>query len=259
MIPTLVRVSFSEVVAYRAELVIWALTATLPLIMLALWSSVASEGPVADLSQADLARYFAATLVVRQLTSVWIVWEFPYEVRTGGLSAWLLKPMHPLFYDLFEMLSAMPIRLLLLVPLVGAVVLWRPELLAVPEPLALALFVPALALGFALHFAIQACFAMLAFWIDRAEGLWMVFFAAFAFLSGYVAPLALFPDAVRPALRFLPFRAMHGLPTELLAGQLAPAHALPELLAGVGWLAVALLVGAVLWRAGLRRYGAFGG
>jgi ABC-2 type transport system permease protein len=258
-LPDLFRVAVAEMVAYRAEMVIWILTATLPLIMLALWSSVASEGPVAGMSQDDLARYFAATLVVRQMTSMWLVWEFAFQVRTGALSARLMRPLHPFWQDATMMLAALPVRLAILLPLVALVIAWRPGLLAAPDPAALALFLPALALAWALNFAAQVCFALLAFWIDKADGLWMVFFATFAFLSGYVAPHALFPDWARPVLRALPFRAMHGLPTELAAGMTDPASAALDLAIGCAWLAAFVAVGAALWRAGLRRYGAFGG
>ena len=54
--PTLFRVGFADVVAYRAEMAIWVLTATMPLIMLALWNAVASQGPVAGYGQVEMAR-----------------------------------------------------------------------------------------------------------------------------------------------------------------------------------------------------------
>ncbi|NRD47887.1 ABC transporter permease, partial [Corallococcus exiguus] len=40
-LPTMLRIGFSEAVAYRAEMIIWVLATTMPLIMLALWSAVA--------------------------------------------------------------------------------------------------------------------------------------------------------------------------------------------------------------------------
>jgi hypothetical protein len=43
--PTLVRVGVSDLVAYRAEFLVWILTMNLPLIMMALWSAVAADGP----------------------------------------------------------------------------------------------------------------------------------------------------------------------------------------------------------------------
>ena len=59
-------------------------------------------------------------------------------------------------------------------------------------------------------------------------------------------------------VRVLPFRAMHGLPTELLAGMLDPAEAMFDLGVGFAWLVFFSLVARVLWSRGLRRYGAFG-
>jgi ABC-2 type transport system permease protein len=257
-LPDLFRVAFAQMVAYRAEMIIWVLTATLPLIMLSIWSSAASEGPIAGMDQDDIARYFLFTMIVRQITSLWLVWEFAYSVRTGTLSPRLLKPLHPLWQDATMMLSALPMRVIVLIPLVAAVSVWRPTLFEVPDLGSVLLFLPALALAWLLNFAAQVCFAVLAFWIDKADGLWMVFFSAFAFLSGYVAPTALFPAWAQVPLRLLPFRAMHGLPTELAAGLITPGQAAIDLGIGAVWLGVFTTLAVVLWRAGIRRYGAFG-
>lgn len=257
-VPDLFRVSTAIMVAYRAEMVIWILTATLPLIMLALWSSVASEGPVGGLDQDDIARYYAATLIVRQLCSMWLVWGFAQQVRTGSLNARILKPVHPFWADATTILTAVPVRLLVMIPLLAGVIVWRPSLLVEPDLNALLLVLPALVIAWLLTFALQACFGILAFWFDKSDGLWMVVFSAFAFFSGYVAPLALFPDWAQPILRFLPFRAMHGVPTELLAGMLDPVDAIADLGIGLAWLIGVALLARVLWSRGLRRYGAFG-
>ena len=53
--PTLMRVAWAEIVAYRAEMVIWILTATLPLVMLALWNAAAADGPIGAYGQVEFA------------------------------------------------------------------------------------------------------------------------------------------------------------------------------------------------------------
>ncbi len=45
-LPTLARVGFAEAVAYRAEMFVWILSTTMPLIMMALWTAVARDAPV---------------------------------------------------------------------------------------------------------------------------------------------------------------------------------------------------------------------
>ncbi|HVY49889.1 MAG TPA: hypothetical protein VHB21_28535, partial [Minicystis sp.] len=110
--PALLRVGFAEAVAYRAEMVVWLLTTTMPLVSLALWSAVADAGPVGRFDQRRFGAYFLATLLVRQLTGSWLVWELNQEIRTGTLSQRLLKPIHPLVAYSAENLAALPMRAL---------------------------------------------------------------------------------------------------------------------------------------------------
>lgn len=257
-LPDLFRVGFAGMVAYRAEMTIWILSATMPLIMLALWNAVAEGGPVAGFGQADIARYFVAALVVRQLTSVWLVWELNYEIRTGRLSPRLLKPMHPLIQNAVEMITAMPFRLMVLAPVVAVLIAWRPELLQAPSLLAFGLFWVSLAMAWFLNFLVQAAFASLSFWLDKTDALFGVWFAFYTLLSGYVAPLAFFPEWSEHILRLLPFRGMLAVPVELLGGFLTPRAALFDLGVQVAWILVMGLVVTFVWRRGLVRYGAFG-
>ena len=56
--PTLLRVGISEVVAYRAEFVVWILTTNMPLVMLAIWRAVAADGPVGRFDQRAFTAYY---------------------------------------------------------------------------------------------------------------------------------------------------------------------------------------------------------
>jgi ABC-2 type transport system permease protein len=257
-LPDLFRVGFAGIVAYRAEMTIWILTATLPLVMLALWNAVAAEGPVAGFDQVEIARYFAATLLVRQLTSVWLVWELNYEIRSGRLSQKLLKPMHPLIQSAVEMIVSVPFRVVVLTPLMAGLLLWRPELWLTPSPAAIGLFAVSLALAWTINFLVQAVFATFSFWVDKTDGLFGVWFAAWSLLSGYIAPLATFPDWARHVLVLLPFRGMLGLPVEILGSFLSPRDALPQVGLQLLWVGVLGAVLALTWSRGVRRYGAYG-
>lgn len=256
--PELLRVGFAWLVAYRAEMVIWILTASMPLIMLALWDAVAAGGDIAGLDRAELARYFAATLVVRQLTGAWIVWELNWDIRNGGLSPKLLRPVNPLWVQALWMLAALPFRIAILVPMLGALLLWRPELWATPSATSFGLFLVSAALAWALAFLVQAIFGMLSFWLDQSMGLWGVWFSVWTVLSGYVAPLAAFPEGWRAVLALLPFRAMLATPVELLGGFLDGQAAYFHVGVQLGWVFVLSVVAAAMWRRGLARYGAFG-
>ena len=256
--PDLFRVSVARHVAYRAEMTIWILTSILPLIMLALWNAVAQDATIAGYGQDEMARYFVAALVCRQLTGAWVVWELNFQIRTGRLSTQLLRPLHPLWVYAVWMLAALPFRVIVLSPLVAAVTLWRPDLFVLPSLAAWPVFAVSIALAWAMSFLIQCVFGLLAFWLDKSDGLFGVWFSAYALLSGYVAPLAFFPDGWQTVLRYLPFRGMLAVPVELLGGFMSPAEALPDLGIQVVWTLIFAGLTRWLWSRGLVRYGAFG-
>jgi ABC-2 type transport system permease protein len=238
---------------------IWILSTLVPLIMLALWNAVAaSGGPVAGFGEAEIARYFTVTLLVRQLGSVWLVWELNYEIRSGKLSPKLLKPMHPLLQHGIDMVVAVPFRAAIVAPILLALVAWRPDLVEAPSLAAVGLFVVSMVLAWCVNFLIQALFAILAFWVDKTDALFGVWFALWSLLSGYLAPLAMFPAELRPALTVLPFRGMLGLPVEILGGFVDPVAALPEVALQLGWVGVLFVAVRWAWARGIRRYGAYG-
>lgn len=257
-LPTILRVSVAQHVAYRAEMTIWILTATLPLVMLALWNAVLGEAPLGGYGKAEIARYFVATLVVRQITGAWIVWELSYAIRQGTLSTRLLRPFPPLVESGLTIASAVPFRLIVLAPILAGVLVWRPELVALPSGLQAVQLVLALVIAWLLAYLVQVAFGLLSFWLDKSDSLFEMWMAVWGLLSGYVAPLAFFPEAAQAVLRWLPFRAMLGVPVELLGGFLPAEQAWGELAVGAGWVAVLWTLVAVLWSRGLVRYGAVG-
>lgn len=254
--PSMLRVGFAGMVAYRAEMVVWILTSILPLVMLALWNSAAAAGPLEGFGQVEFARYFTVTLVVRQLTSAWVVWQLNYEVRTGSLSPQLLRPVHPLFWNLSETLAAVPFRVVVLSPIVGALVWWRPEIIFVPSWSQLAMGLVSVALAFAISWLVQASFGMLAFWFEQAVGFYNLWFVGIALLGGYVIPLPLLPPWMAEVGRYLPFHGAMGAPVEILIGQ--DPHPSTTLVIQLGWVVLTFLVAAFMWRRGIRRYGAVG-
>jgi ABC-2 type transport system permease protein len=256
--PSLVRIGFAEMVVYRAEVVIWILTATMPLIMLAVWDRVVEQGAIGQFGAMELTGYFTVTLVARQLTSAWVVWELNDDIRTGALNAALLKPMHPLMLRAAENLATVPFRLAVLAPIVGLLALWRPEMAVALDPGSVALFLGSVVLAWALTFLVQAIFGCFAFWVDQSMGAFNVWFGLWALFSGYLAPVELMPRWLAVAATWLPFRSMLGVPVEIGTGLLRGEGLATALAVQALWVVVAWTLLSALWSRGLRRYGAFG-
>ena len=101
---TLLTVYYAHMVEYRAELILWVLTGSLPIIMMGVWTEAAQGGQF-GLSSTEFARYFLAVFLVRQLTVVWVIWDFEREVVEGKLSLRLLQPLDPVWHHISAHLS----------------------------------------------------------------------------------------------------------------------------------------------------------
>lgn len=258
-VPHLVRIAAASHVAYRAEMTIWILTSITPLIMLAMWDAVAQEGPVAGFGRSEMARYFVAVLIARQLASSWLIHELNWEIRSGRLSNRLLRPQNVFFTYAVWMLTAWPFRLAVLTPVVAVLVILRPDMVEIPSVEVLGLFFISVFLAWLMNFLVQALFGMMSFWLDKSDGLFGVWFAVWSLLSGYVAPLAVFPESLHTVLKLSPFAGMLAVPAEILGGFLPAEEAWGAMGVQLVWCGLFFVAARGLWRRGIRRYGAYGG
>ncbi|NUN14132.1 MAG: ABC-2 family transporter protein [Myxococcales bacterium] len=256
--PALLNVGAASMVAYRAEMVLWILSATLPLIMLAVWDRVAMDGPVRGFDQGKFALYFAATLIVRQLSGAWVVWELNHQIRTGGLSSALLRPVFPGLWFAAENLAAIPIRLVILVPIVLLIWWWRPELASNFDAIYVPIALISTLFAWLGNFCIQWLFGSFAFWLGQTLGLYNLWFGIWALFSGYLIPFAVMPESMADVARWLPFRALLGTPVDVFSNRLPWSNVVFELGLQLFWVTTLGLLASFVWRMGLRRYEAFG-
>ncbi|MBD2727793.1 ABC-2 family transporter protein [Nostoc sp. FACHB-892] len=252
---TLLLVYYAYMIEYRAELILWVLAGSLPIILMGIWIQAAQGGQF-GLSPVDFARYFITVFIVRQLTVVWVIWEFEREVVEGKLSPKLLQPLDPVWHHVASHISERFARLTFAFLLVALFFILYPQAFWVPSLSRFLLFTLAAVLAFALRFTIQYTFAMFAFWTERAsalENFWLLFYL---FLSGLIAPLEVFPEPVQKIVMFTPFPYLIDFPASLLVG--LPVDIGQGFGSMVGWILVFLGANRLLWRAGLKRYSGMG-
>ncbi|MBW4555079.1 MAG: ABC-2 family transporter protein [Trichormus sp. ATA11-4-KO1] len=252
---TFLSVYYAYMVEYRAELILWVLAGSLPIILMGVWIQASQDGQF-GLTPVDFARYFLTVFVVRQITVVWVVWEFEREVVEGKLSPRLLQPLDPVWHHVASHLSERVARIPFAFLLIGLFFLLYPQALWLPSLGQFILFGLAVVLAFILRFIIQYTFAMFAFWTERAsalENFWLLFYL---FLSGLIAPLNVFPESVRTIVMFTPFPYLIDFPASLLVG--LPVDIGRGFLSIIGWILLFLGANRLLWRAGLKRYSGMG-
>lgn len=263
-LPTMMKVGFSEAIAYRAEMIVWVFATTMPFVMLLLWSAVSKGAPVQaaggrSWSEATFVGYYLSMFIVRQLVSSWAAWEINWEVRQGLLSMRLLRPIHPLLSYAVANLAALPMRVLVTAPVVVVLLLSAGAQYLSRDPLNWLIWVFAMLGGWLVTFFANVAIGALCLFMESSIKLMDVWLAAFFVFSGYLFPTDLFPPWLRTVADWMPFRYQVGLPTELMVGQHPVAEALGLL--GRQWLwAVAFgLITVGLWRGGVKRFQAYGG
>jgi ABC-2 type transport system permease protein len=258
-LPTMLRVHFAEVVAWRAEMLVWVLAYTMPLIMLALWSAVAREAPVGRFGEREFRAYFLATLVFRLLVASWAVWEMNIEIREGNIAARLLRPIHPLLSYAAQQASAFPMRIVLAVPIVIASLLWIGTDVVTRDPVQLLLLPLTLVGAWAVTFLVMVMIGSLAFRWESALGVFDLWLGLYFVFSGYLMPLELLPDWLQSIVRWLPFPYMLAFPVENALGLIDRGTTLRALSIQWSWAALLLWGALASWRNGVRRYSAYGG
>lgn len=106
-----------------------------------------------------------------------------------------------------------------------------------------AAFVASVWLAIGVAFAVRFLVQLSAFWLVDARGPNQVVWITGGFLSGMWAPLVLFPDAIEPFVRALPFASMIGHPIEVLLGRHVGGGLVAVYALQLGWLVALLALG----------------
>ena len=255
LVRVMLSVYYAYMVEYRAELLFWVLSGTFPLIFMGIWAQAAQGGQFA-FDSITFVRYFLAVFLVRQFTVVWVVWEFEREVVEGRLSPYLLQPIDPVWRHFFSHVSERFARLPFILLLLVLFLLLYPQAAWLPSLGQLGLGLMAIALAFCLRFLMQYTFGLLSFWTERATAVEQFWYLIYTFLSGMIAPLEVFPEAVQQWVLWTPFPYLIYFPAHILIGQ--PVDIGQGLLAIAGWGLIFLALNRWLWRRGLRQYSGMG-
>lgn len=255
----LFRLSWAEMLQYRASVFLWTLWSLAgPIIHLAVWSSVIeAEGALQGYDRGSIVAYFIIQSIVYHFTGAWQAYDFSYLIRTGTLSVRLLRPFDPSHYIVANNVAFKLINLVWLIPIwTGMVLYFRPEMeLTWQRAL---LFLISMSLSAALYFLWAHCWAMVAFWTIRASAFFEFTDWVGYFIGGGFAPIALLPGGLREAVVYLPPYYWTGFPIEVAIGAVESSMILTGLAVTSLWIVLLFLIYRILWRLGLKRYGAVG-
>ncbi|MEK6676148.1 MAG: ABC-2 family transporter protein [Planctomycetota bacterium] len=261
-IPALFKQSVAGMLQYRGEIILWAVWGIVyPAVAIAMWSSAAKNSitglDIRGYGPDEFAAYFLLTMIVGHFCTAWDVYEMGYQIKSGNMSAKLMRPLLPVWGALTDNTAFKILTMVVLAP-IWVMVAWltQPKFDTTWSHLTLGLL--AMVLASTLNFIWGYTLATVAFWNTRVDALGEVWFGLSLFVGGRLAPLEILPWPLQWAAKVLPFKWVIWFPSTALIGKLDTAEMVKGILIQLIWLVVGIVLFRYAWRAGVKRYAAFG-
>jgi ABC-2 type transport system permease protein len=257
-------IGLQNTVVYRWNFVLRALFEIVPLLgSVFLWRALfASRGhAIGGYDFSSMVFYFLLTILASNLTTpTEDEWQIAADIRGGQINSLLSKPLDYLGYRVCLFLGYRATYCAITLPLVAVVFLCFRDYVTLPHHVATWFWTGiSLAMSAMLQFLLAYAIAMLAFWILEISTVVFIVFSFEYFLSGHMFPLDIAPAWLRGPLEWMPFAYELFFPVSIFLEKAQGAALWRGLAIQAGWVVATWGLGRLLWRRGLRHYGAYGG
>lgn len=254
-----------EAIAYRTDFWLGVASAAFPIfIQVFMWQALYGGAGKAELfgrGYAQMLAYSVSAAILWRLLRTGFEYEINEDIKNGGLSKYVVRPIHYLPYRLSCFVGQK------LGALVGGLGLLALALLCVglafrASPVGMEgvlLFLPALLGAMVLNFLIFFCVGMWAFWLSEIGFLFEAVRMVIVVFSGGIFPLEIFGDTACRVLKLLPFSYAVGFPVDVLLGTVSGSAVLLGYAAQLLWIGALVWVSRGLWNLGSRKFLAAGG
>ncbi|MFH1369516.1 MAG: ABC-2 family transporter protein [Elusimicrobiota bacterium] len=244
------KIRFVSQLAYRFDVIVVFLSNVIMLMaQVFLWRCVYSgKGVVAGVNESQMVTYAVFSTLMGLLMHTTVQEIIVHKVVTGEIAIDFLKPVNPLLNWMGDDIGTnASIFCLNAVPLALVSVLF---VKAAPQfsAISLLLLFPAVALSFAILWAMYAVIGLLAFWFMELGNLGLVQGQVIRILAGSYIPLWFFPDWVQNISRYLPFQYIAQFPLSICIGKLSNAEIINGLAVQSIWLAVMSVSAYYIWK-----------
>jgi ABC-2 type transport system permease protein len=257
----LARCGFRRTAIYRSAALSGAITNTFfgflrAYTFIALYQT---RGEAGGYTLADALAFTFITQGMAALIGLWSWWPIAESVQTGQVASDLSRP-----YDyqlawlaqdygraLFQLLArSTP-------PFVVGMIAFGIALPA--DPLIWLAIVPSLVLAITVSFGWRFILNLTTFWWIDHRGVASTSLLVAVLFSGFLVPIAMWPDGLREVVYLLPFAAMVAIPIDVFLGKLQGVDLLAALALQAFWAVVMLALGRLVLSAALHKLVVQGG
>ena len=252
---TLLKVQYSNMLEYRVEIALWAISGVIPFFMLNIWTNNNLNESI-NLSNIMLSRYFLSAFFVRQFSVVWVVFSFEEDSLMGKISPYLIQPLNPFYRYFAQHLAEQITRFPFAIIIVIFFFIFNPDSIWIPNPSTLFLSIISTFLSFLIQFLLQSIVACLCFWTEKASSIERLLFIPTLFLSGLLAPVVSFPTYVKGWIYLTPFPYLIDFPANLLSEN--TNNVIGGFSMQILWILLLFPLFKKIWFEGTKKYTAMG-
>ena len=179
---TLFKTQYANMLEYRAEIALWAISGVIPFFMLNIWTNNGLNESI-NISNVMLSRYFLSAFFVRQFSVVWVVFTFEEDALLGRVSPYIIQPLHPFLryfaQHIAEQITRFPFALFIAI----FFFIFNPQSLWMPSFLTIIISLVSIFFSFLIQFLMQSIIASFCFWTEKASSIEKLLFIPTLFLS----------------------------------------------------------------------------
>ena len=254
-IATLLKTQYSNMMEYRVEIALWAISGVIPFFMLNIWTNNGLNESL-NISNIMLSRYFLSAFFVRQFSVVWVVFTFEEDILLGKISPYLIQPLHPFIryfaQHIAEQITRFPFAFLI----AFFFLIFNPESIWVPSIFTIIISLICVFFSFLIQFLMQSIIATFCFWSEKASSFEKLLFIPTLFLSGLLAPVISFPPYIKTWIYLTPFPYLINFPACVLSGN--PTNILSGILMQIFWIILFFSIFKKVWKSGTKKFTAMG-
>lgn len=232
---------------------------TEPVVYLVVWSTIARAhgGSIAGFTAGQFVAYYIVWTLVRNVNIVFTPYGWEQRIRSGQFSASLLRPIHPIHWDLAYFAGSRIMSVVMWLPIAAILIIAFHPTFSPTLPQVL-VFLVAIWGAYLIRSVNQWMLGLVTFWTTRVGAIFQLYITAETLFSGRLVPLSLMPHWLQTMANFLPFQWTFQFPILVLIGKLSVPHMLLGLVAQLGWILGGFLLLRFVWAACVRHYSAVG-
>jgi len=259
----IIRITFQEYFEYRLNFVMWRFRNLISFLTLIIfWLAIYGEkDKILDYQRSQLLTYVIGVAFLRGIVLASRSVDLAGQIRSGELTKLLLQPLKIFNFWFIRDLTDKALNIFFAtieIIIVSKIVNF--SLVLPKNSTDFVIFVVLVILSTLLYFYLSFFISVLAFWTEDVWATrWLLGIVLLELFAGAYFPIDILPSWLVRIIYWTPFPYLVFFPLKIWLGQASINMSIKIILISFCWLIFFFVLASVLWKKGVKNYGAFGG